>query len=247
MGQIIRLDTKFQGERLKKLIEYDVSGVLADLLNVSTLRAFYDCTDVSTMTLGAGGKVTQLNDISGNNKHFLQSNTALAPTFTELAIGRTNGISFNGAQYMRATDLFSASEERTVVILFYVGQEVAGNNMMMSAAGDLNENFYKKNTGTSALSGSVNLSIANINNKIINGIYAYNKTTKVSNIYADGTNISGTVLTTKAGDVNLGRWADSNSTAMFTGNIGHIMVFDEDLSKNKIIRDLVNEYALRKY
>ena len=49
-----------------------------------------------------------------------------------------------------------------------------------------------------------------------------------------------------SGHVNLGRWTDSRAE-MYVGKIGHVMMFNEDLSKNQAVLDLINEYAKRKY
>lgn len=250
MGQIIRLDTQFDNNNLKQLVDYDVSRLVSDITKIATLRAFYDCTDVSKMTI-ADGKVTQLNDISGNALHFVQSSTVLAPVYDQSALDGVGALRFSGAQSMLSNQLFSTSQTRTVVIFLRVGQDVTGTRIIMSAKSSANENFYKTQTNIKALGGALTTDITDANAKKIHYMCAYDAINKTATLYGDNKSSSTESMNygVVSGGVYIGRWADGydSSNNNFSGSIGHIMVFDEDLSKNDVVRRLLNEYVTRKY
>lgn len=248
MGQIVRLNESFSGTGLQKLVSYDTSKIRDELLKVTTLRGFYDLTDTSNMTL-SGASVTQVNDLSVNALHFKQAVTASAPTFNAAAFGGAGGLAFNGSQWLTATNLFSSSKVRSVALFFRT--KAMGTLIILSRADATYENAYVGTGHISLVSGvsRINTDIHDYQN--INYIAAYDGTTKGSTLYANTLTASNTADITangiKAGNVNLGRWSDTNETSKFVGDIGHVMIFDEDLSKNAAVRNLIAEYSMRKY
>lgn len=248
MGQIVRLNESLNGTGLQKLVSYDTSKIRDELLKVTTLRGFYDLTDTSNMTL-SGASVTQVNDLSVNALHFKQAVTASAPTFNAAAFGGAGGLAFNGSQWLTATNLFSSSKIRTIVLFFRA--KSSGTLILLSRASDAYENAYIGDTHISVLSGLGRIYTDIQSYQNINYVAAYNETIKSSTLYANNLTASNTADISanriKAGNVNLGRWSDTNEAAKFVGDIGHVMVFDEDLSKNAAVRNLIAEYSMRKY
>lgn len=249
MGQIVRLNESLNGTGLQKLVSYDTSKIRDELLKVTTLRGFYDLTDTSSMTL-SGGNVSQIRDLSGNNLHFNQVNTANNPTYTASAFGGAGGLSFNGNQHLLANSLFSASKVRTIAL--FIRARGTGNRIILGKKTATTENIYASNGSIKLISGSVVLKTDIHEYSNINIIGAYDATSGSGYLSADNistSNISegitpGVVF---ADDVYIGRWADRATGSQFVGDIGHVMVFDEDLSKNAAVRNLIAEYSMRKY
>ncbi|MBE0441413.1 hypothetical protein EI164_04950 [Psychrobacter sp. FME13] len=248
MGQIVRLNESFSGAGLQKLVSYDTSKIRDELLKITTLRGFYDLTDTSNMTL-SGASVTQVNDLSANALHFKQAVTASAPTFNAAAFGGAGGLAFNGSQWLQAVNLFSGSKIRTIVLFFRAKK--SGTLILLSRAADTYENAYIGDTHISVISGFGRIDTDIQSYKNINYIGAYDATTGQAKVYANELSSTNndpfTISRVAAGAVNLGRWSDANEASKFVGDIGHVMVFDEDLSKNAAVRNLIAEYSMRKY
>lgn len=250
MGQVIRLDTSFNNNNLKKLIDYNFEDIKSQILSLPTLRAFYDATDTSTMTFGAGGAVTQLKDLSANALHFVQATTSKAPTHSTAGLNGVGGLYFNGSQSMKAAGLFSGSAKGTVVVLMNAsGSTTNASKIVFSDAAQQSKAFYAQNTQLLAFNANVSLPVSSVNTKILNFVTAYDSTSNTATIYAEGKSNAGAMsaLGAPTGAANLGTWTDTLSNNNYIGYIGHVMIFDEDLSKNKVVRDLLTEYAKRKY
>lgn len=249
MGQVIRLDTSFNNNNLKKLIDYNFEDIKSQILSLPTLRAFYDATDVGNLVV-SGGKVTQLKDLSVNNLHFNQPVTAKAPNHSAAAFGNIGGLYFNGLQSMKAAGLFSGSAKGTIVIFMHAtGLTTGASKIIFSDAARQDKAIYAQNAQLLAFNAKTTMALTGVDSKYLNFVTAYDGTNDTATIYADGKSSAGAMSGAGAptGAANLGTWTDTLSSNNYIGYIGHVMVFDEDLSKNKVVRDLLTEYAKRKY
>lgn len=246
MGSIIRLNTVFNNAKLKVLQDYNTDEIKSQLLSLPTLRAFYDATDVSTMTM-SNNIVTKLNDQSANRLHFVQSNTANAPTYNAQAFGHTGGLVFGGNQWLTATNFFGAKQVGSIVI-FAKGNS-SELNVLLSSNSMTALACYTRQGGIGAFSGATWARSQTAYIEPTNFVFAYDATAKIGNIITHNStpDMSGINITIVRSTANLGRWTDSSTSGNYIGNIGHVMMFDEDLSKNQAVLALVQEYAKRKY
>ena len=248
MGQIVRLNESFSGTGLQKLVSYDTSKIRDELLKVTTLRGFYDFTDTSSMTM-SGTSISQINDLSGNNLHFKQVAAANNPTYAPSAFNGVGGVSFSGNKYLLADSLFSASKVRTVIV--FVRARGAGNRIIIGKPSSATENLYVANGSVKIISGDVTIVTDVHEYSDVHIIGAYDGVN--GDGYLSVNQLSQTVTGTlnkaavSADSVYVGRWSDSKSDSFYVGDIGHVMVFDEDISKNIALLNLIKEYAFRKY
>lgn len=248
MGSIIRLNTQFNNNKLQTLQDYNTDTLKAQILALPTLRAFYDATDRTTMQL-TGNRVTQLNDQSINQLHFVQSNTTNSPTYDAQAFGHTGGLVFSGNQWLTAANLFGGKQIGSIVV-FAKGAN-PGLSIIISSASNTAIALYTRENAIVALNGGTGITAPNAHIRPTNITLSYDTTKKYANIepsyeHSDTANSSGGV-SINVSAANLGRWANNNESGKYIGNIGHVMMFDEDLSANQAVLDLVNEYAKRKY
>ena len=246
MGSIIRLNTTFNNAKLKTLQDYDASLIKEQILALPTLRAFYDATDSETMTL-SGNLVTQLKDLSPNQLHFTQV-TNNAPSYDAKAFGHTGGLVFTGAQWLTANHLLNGQQVGSVVI-FAKGDSDA-LNVLISSSTHATVALYTRSNAIGAMNGGAVARANHAHIRPTNIILSYNAAKNFAVIQTDheypvSNSTSGNV-NIPSGHVNLGRWSDSRAE-MYVGKIGHVILFNEDLSKNQAVLDLINEYAKRKY
>ncbi|MFC3716793.1 hypothetical protein ACFONC_11590 [Luteimonas soli] len=243
MGKIIRLDTKFTGANMPKLVDYDYSALEAEILSYPTLRGFFDASDVVV----SGSSIMQINDRSGNDRHFVQANTELAPV-----VSSVNGVPsayFDGSREMLSSGLFSGKNEQSVNMFLHAPGSWSGSCIVLSDRLSADQNFYIAPTAVAALDAGATLAIASIKTKLINYMCGFNIDDGTAVLYGDGSSDIGTVggVAAPSGDANLGRWTDSQAGNKYVGHLGHLAVFDEDLSKNAYLRSLLDEYAASKY
>lgn len=244
---IIRLNTSFNNTKLKTLQDYDTNIIKQQILALPTLRAFYDATDPTNMTMN-GNLVTRLNDLSVNQLHFAQTVTSNAPSYDEQAFGHTGGLVFNGSQWLTANNLLNGQQVGSIVIFAKGDSDTL--NVMISSATHTSIALYTRSNAIGAMSGGAGTRANHVHIKPTNIILSYNT---AQNFAVINTNDEHTVSNSTSGNVsipsghvNLGRWNNSK-TEMYIGKIGHVMMFTEDLSKNQAVFDLVHEYAKRKY
>lgn len=245
MSSIIRLNTTFNNAKLKTLQDYNTDTLKQQILSLPTLRAFYDATDKATMTM-SGNLVTHLNDLSENKLHFVQSDLANAPSYDEQAFGHVGGLKFMGGQVMKSRGLLSGKTTGTVVI--FAKGDSNTLNVLISSAKSTVPTIYTRENSAGALSGTVVCRETDVHIKPTQLALSYDNTKQTAQLNTNeqyNANTSGNVAIT-ANDVNLGAWADGRAER-YIGKIGHVMFFDEDLSKNQAVFDLVQEYAKRKY
>lgn len=247
MGSIIRLNTVFNNAKLKTLQDYDTDTLKQQILALPTLRAFYDATDKANMTM-SGNLVTRLNDLSANQLHFVQTTTSNAPSYDEQAFGHVGGLVFRGGEWLTANNLFNARQVGSIVV--FAKGDKGGLNVIMSSASNASVAIYTRDGSIMALNGGVGIGARHANIMPTNIVLSYNTTQNTAVI---NPGYMHTVSASAAGgvrianeNVNLGRWSNTK-TEMYAGKIGHVMMFDEDLSKNQAVLDLVQEYAKRKY
>jgi len=101
-----------------------------------TTALWLDAADASTIT-ESGGAVSQWDDKSGNEKHAIQSSSALRPSYS------SNKVIFDGTELMQ---LPSGLATLNSVSLFVVGRYVASvgvdNYLVFANGGGTDERFY---------------------------------------------------------------------------------------------------------
>ena len=98
------------------IIASSLSGHLVPILPITAnLTGQWDPSDASSVTLSSG-KVSQLNDLSGNGRHMLQATGANQPTYTTAGKNGLNTMTFSGSQYLTPSSTWS----QTYATIFFV-------------------------------------------------------------------------------------------------------------------------------
>jgi hypothetical protein len=87
-----------------------ISGNLTPVLPVTAnLQGWWDPSDSSSVTLSSG-KVSQLNDKSGNSRHMVQATGANQPTYSTAAKNGRNAMQFSGSQWLEPSSNWSQTD-----------------------------------------------------------------------------------------------------------------------------------------
>lgn len=247
MGQFTRLPYTSLNTGLQTLALYDTAPIKDQILALASLRAFFDFTDASTMTL-TGTAVDQINDQSANGLH-LSASTTDRPTWTPGALGWAGATLFSGNRMTNDT-LFSGAAQGTVVAGFR-GVALDGTSRMIVAdASDTNANFYAITTAARAFAADLNVTgMANLNGRNAQLIVGYDDAPDPMDLamYIDGQTATDT--TTRAvpsGKGAVGGWTDALTGNRFEGYLTHVIILDQDASADAAVLALLQEYGRRK-
>lgn len=87
-----------------------ISGNLVPTLPVTAnLTGYWDASNSSSVTLSSG-KVSQLNDLSGNGRHMVQATGANQPTYATAVKNGLNAMQFSGSQFMEPSSTWSQTD-----------------------------------------------------------------------------------------------------------------------------------------
>lgn len=247
-GRITTLPIRTGNPALPRLIEYDSSALLERILALPFLRAFYDLTDLTKMTV-AGGLVSALQDLGPKGLHGAITG-AERPTFVAGAINGVPAVRFDGTQRIGVAGLFNgAGNELSVSAgLYYTGdngsRHLLGRNSNNSSA-----NWYVSGGNEyRAFMGAAALAVPALANRASHAMFTMNLTAATAKIYADGLSGSGAPPAGSAtGDGSIGARYEGVTNDRWVGSIGHICVMDRDIALESDVRALLDEYARRKY
>jgi len=244
MGQFTRLPFTSLNTGLQTLALYDTAPIKDQILALASLRAFFDFTDASTMTL-TGTAVDQVNDQSGNGLH-LTASTTDRPTWTPGALGWAGATLFSGNRMTNDT-LFSGNPQGTVVIGFR-GVALDGTSRMIVAdASDSNANLYAVSTQIRVFAADVTRNVTNMNNRNVQPIWAWDTDDDTTSIYVDGGSAPGTTTRIPPdGKGAVGGWTDALTDNRFEGYLTHVIILDQDVSADAAALALLQEYGRRK-
>jgi len=93
----------------------------------ANLTGQWDASNASSVTLSSG-KVSQLNDLSGNSRHMVQATGANQPTYTTSAKNGLNVMTFSGGQYLVPASTWT----QTTMTQFLVFQSNASSGNQMN-------------------------------------------------------------------------------------------------------------------
>lgn len=119
--------------------------------SLSNMAGWYDPSVSSSVTLSSG-KVSQLNDLSGNARHMVQATSAQQPTYTTSGRNGLNIMTFNGVENMAPSGTFSS----TYLTMFIVVKNEYNdrtatnwtNEQLDLQNGDTGSNIYDFQLGT---------------------------------------------------------------------------------------------------
>lgn len=248
-GLLIRVPGSFNNPALPRLVDYDVTQMRAQITNLPGLRAFYDFTDPAQITKDGANLVSQVNDLSGNDRHATASG-ADRPTFVPGAINGIPMLQFSGAQKLLVADLFSGGAKLTVAMGIYASTSDGTSRMLLADADDNGPNFYLGSNIFRSFNADAELVVSNLKTRITAPIFTANKTSgpmQIS-IYEGADEVSDTtVRPMPVGGANIGGWNDAVTSNRYMGFMGHLIVLDQDASESQTMRDIFAEYSLRKY
>jgi hypothetical protein len=75
----------------------------------ANLTGYWDASNASSVTLSSG-KVSQLNDLSGNGRHMVQATGANQPTYSTAVKNGLNAMQFSGSQWMEPSSTWSQTD-----------------------------------------------------------------------------------------------------------------------------------------
>lgn len=96
-------------------------------LSLSNLAGWWDPSDASSVTLSSG-RVSQLNDLSGNSRHMVQATSAQQPTYTTAGRNGLNIMTFNGIENLSPSGTMSS----TYLTMFIVARNLYANRTTTS-------------------------------------------------------------------------------------------------------------------
>ena len=245
-GQIIRVKGTFTNANLPKLTDLDTSSILKEILAHPACRSFYDFTDQSKLTLESG-KIIKATDLKSVGS-FVATSSELAPKFVTTALNGTGGAFFDRNEGM-LRNFFSGATNQTVDVGCQV-LSLTGTQILLCESDLSQNNLYYNGSQISIAGGSKRINWSGEQRLKINrvtGVYTANLAPKIllNGVAGD---ITGTTFhKAPDGDATLGRnllASDANYANIY---IGHVAVFDADVSNDSYLNNLLKEYHLRKY
>lgn len=82
---------------------------------MANLATWIDASDATSVTLSSG-KVSQINDLSGNSRHMVQATSTNQPTYTSSFKNGLNVMQFGGAQWVRQSSNWTPASTSSVYI-----------------------------------------------------------------------------------------------------------------------------------
>lgn len=244
-GQITRLPFSTGNTDLPILINYDFSDILADILSWPTLRAFFDFSDLSTMTTD-GDEVVTVADLTGT--FLATADSGERGTYGTTAMNDQPGLILTGAQRYNVPGLMGDERQVSWASCFQSEATDTTSRMVMADADTLTQTLYVGGDNIRMFSGATELAVPSLRNRPVNTIWTMDYSTDEINTYADGLTVAGTSNSAvMSGAVNIGAWYDSVTTNRFIGALGYCAVFVEDASQDAALRNLLDEYALRRW
>ena len=243
-GQIVRVKGKFNNSNLPKLSDFDTSALLKEILNHSACESFYDLTDATKMTL-SDGLILAVQDLKGGND--LVATLARAPTFNLSVFSGRGGAVFNGAQRMTATGIFSGGD--CSVLASVQITENSGNGLVfMPLDGIAGGNLYASTAGWKSFSGALAYNPPSMYKRtLVSNIYRVDLKHKQiidENILINASGASAH-LPVPASVLNIG--ATAVPDLFLKGIIGHIAVFNIDITSDQYLLNLLHEFHKRQY
>ena len=244
MGNITSLlDVTNVNESLPELIIYDTSEILAMILAWPTLRAFFDFSDLSTMT-ESGGQVVSITDLTGS--FVATAASGERAVYSATAINGQPGLTFDGTQRYNVPNLMGTDTKATWAAC--AKPTATGSRMILADAATNTQNLYSNSNNIAHFNGAIPLTVPDLLGRHVNIIWTMNYSTDEIHIYADGLTSAGTSnIAIMQGAANIGAWNDGVTTNRFTGSLGYLAVFTEDASQNLALRNLLEEYKLRRW
>lgn len=248
MGHIIKLNTTFTAGSLPKLVDYDTSDLEARIIAMPNLVAFFDATSDEWRTVTDAGKVTKLVN-RGKKGGDLIASDSLAPSISHGIFSGTDGVEFSAAEGMTATGVFSGLSHYSIVVFLRPKSTINTYSIILSSnSSNMQAMYVRSNSTLSALSGGISLPIPSIIGRDLHAMLNYDSVNHTARLTGGGNTVTAVVsenIKPMSGSLLLGNWpAEGNR---YSGYIGHVMVFEGDISKYTQFTDLLDEFARRKY
>ena len=106
----------------------------------ANLTGQWDPSIVSSVTLSSG-KVSQLNDLSGNSRNMLQATGANQPTYTTAGKNGLNTMTFSGSQYLTPSSTWSQTYATIFIVVKFDDTSGKISNGWTDYQLDLTTNF----------------------------------------------------------------------------------------------------------
>jgi hypothetical protein len=203
--------------------------------------AWYDSSDVGTITKDGSNYVSQWNDKSGNNYNLVQGIGASQPLYSA-----TNGIVFDGNDFMSKLFTIPCSYPYTLFVVHSNNNSSPSQNIILGAINNIlllqNYNNTIQFSNGAVLDYAKNLPYTKIISTIVakqNGQTSFlyeNNIEKSTNLYMNNTSIDG---------LSLGKWRYLGTDYFGNSTIKEIVLYPSALTTDQIT--VVNNYLNQKY
>ncbi|NUM72725.1 hypothetical protein HUU40_00045 [candidate division KSB1 bacterium] len=246
MGQSTTLTDVTSGNTsLPLLIRYNTSDILAMILEWPTLRSFFDFSDRNTMT-ESGGEVVSVADLTGN--FIATAAVGERAVYSATAINGQPGLVFSGTKKYKVVGMMAADTSVSWASCYKSTAPTNASQMVLSDSATPSQNLYTGGDAVRMFSAALEMIVPNMRNRPVNTIWTMNYLTDVINVYCDGISASGSSnQAIMSGDANIGAWNDGVTTNRWIGSLGYLAHFTEDASQNAALRNLLDEYKLRRW
>jgi len=204
----------------------------------------------SLVTL-SGQQVSQWNDLSGNNRHAVQSNLGLAPTYATSVQNGLPAVRFNGSQEMVLPSFNMPGPMSMFFVYRLSAGQLTGHHGIISDNSSFSTrfHFYLRDEVNAQLAISAGNVGFRHGNALIGGqVASYTYTGSTESIWLNGalqgsSSKSGTFSGTN--QLLLGRAPGAMSPTTFNGDLLEVLIYNVDLTTQE--RTTVEQYLQSKY
>jgi hypothetical protein len=231
---------------------YDYMPLRSALQAVPSNRAQLDFTDPDQRVLEDTNRIAQVSDLSRYENHAIAADTE-RPNLVADAIHDTQGrpilegAEFDGSMGMTVASLLRGQPRITAAFLFRAPNADGTSRMLASDGDTASQNFYLTDTSVRMYSAVPSLTGINPTVGTNWAIFCADHSTDDMRIISNLGTVSGAnTVAPLTGDFHIGKWATGQSDNRLIGNLADVMVFEEDLSTNDTVLNLVRDYFTRK-
>jgi hypothetical protein len=142
---------------------------------LTDLATWIDASDATSVTLSSG-KVSQINDLSGNGRHLVQATSTNQPTYSTNVKNGLNAMQMSGSQWVRQSTNWTPTDPIT---FYWVGQFTNNGTVYLGSGWSnyrLDLQSYQSNSGNGAafqVEGNNCMSIVASGTNISDGVWRY--------------------------------------------------------------------------
>ena len=243
-----KLGRKLNNPALPVFKSWDYRPLLDALTRVPSLASFHTFTEESLVTKDGSNLVSAVEDLGPNGRTLTATGTD-RPVFSPAGFSHLPSVLFDGTKKLENPNMFDGSEKLSIACAIWAEGNDGVSRIIVSDATDTGPNFYLGPNIYRVYSADVVRDEPLLATSPTWGIGAVDHVADTISLYTrTGVTTDDTIRVKPVGEGNIGAWSDSIGTSnRYIGHLGDILIFNEDLSQNETVRNLVIEYFTRKY